>query len=319
MAAPTGLVRQGPPRWTITEDIHYKDIYDPLENEHHIGTRIVYECGELDDGTPITYMRYIPYEGYGRSCGEKRSFTRSINRDHPLWREENAIPKRRIPVVHFRKCDSESQVMATSEKVGVRFNEICRVRFTEDDGGESQELMDPADREERISWNFAKMLEIFVEKCSPSERKVFFQMGGNGRKWAKDQNMMDGFGNIFGWISTEKAADPAKKIAISDISVKNFPEHYYRQIEELFLAERKKKKLNPLALEFVPSKNKPKKPAGKPSRKRPAVNAAIGNQGAAMLAWSMKQENDEKFEILDRKIQELIDLQGTVVCAEMIE
>jgi len=312
MVAPTGLVRQGPPRWTVTEDIHYKDIYDPLENEDHIGSRLVYEAGRFHDGTPVTYMRHVPYEGYGRESAEKKSYMKSINRDHPLWGEETPSPERTVLVAVGGARSPEGK--------GVCFNDVSKVRLNIGGGDTGEELIDLADRQNRISWNFAKMLEAFVEGCTISERKAFFKKGGVGWKWAKDRHMMERFGGMFAWISEMKVGSPGKKIAISDIAVKNYPDKYYRQVEELFLVEKNRKsELNPLASEFVPAKDKPEKPAGQPSRIRPVVKEPLGNHGATMLAWSIKQENDKKIDELDRKLQELIELQGTVVCAERVE
>ena len=73
--------------------------------------------------------------------------------------------------------------------------------------------------------------------------------------------------------------------------------------------------MNPHASEFGPSAIKPKKPSGVPQMKRPSSSY----DSAAMLAWSMKRESDEKIGELDKKIQKLIDLHGPVVCAERIQ
>jgi len=315
MAAPTGLVRLAAPRWTIAEDIHYKDIYDPIENKAHIGARVIYEAGFLGDGTPVTYKRHVQYEGYGRNSAEKRSYLRSINRDHPLWCEEIPPPKRSVPTAEGRKRSPDS--------AGTSFNTDAEVTLIGEENHNSIESIDVADRQDRVSWNFAKMLEFFVEGCSVEERAVFFKEGGKGLKWSQNRNLVDGFERIFKWISNMKKENRGKNIAITDITVKDYPEKHYRDIEGQFMLLRKECdskvskgfKLNPLASEFVPLAMKPKKPSGVPHMKRPSRS----HDSAAMLAWSMKRESDEKIEELDKKIQKLIDLHGPVVCAERIQ
>lgn len=318
---------------------HYADIYDPLGNPAHAGTRHVVEWDTLADGSRVCYETFNPYEGYGQGyCREKMDFLESINLDHPLWSSEG-------------KGRSENKVGKRGNigRKSLMFGEEIEVRVIGENGAITEEI-DGSDRPNRASWNFSLMLAQFVEKCKYSQRPSFFEGGGGGMRWAKDIEMMKDFKRLFDWIDNMIELDENKKISLSDQSVKNYPRNYYEQISGLYKiymekelgpswteektevnmdekeemkSEEKSFKFNPNATVFVPSvifspameKDSPPKPDGPaPGKNRPHSTGGPDH----FMSWRICEESDKKILELDRKLQMLINLHGPVVEAEHI-
>jgi len=310
---------------------HYRDIYNPAHDESHQVRGITMSAGVLPDGTPVTYKCFVYYEGYGQKSIEKKEFMCSVNADNPFWSEE--CRGKVIPVTESSNGGKE-----------IRFNPIARVRVKSSEKCVIEEHIDTGDRQERVSRNFADMLECYVEKCDISERSNFFH--GLGVKWGNNKYLMGEMGRIFDWIN-EMLNDPEWNIGLSDISVKRFPKEIYRDIEKLYreymansemeevkeesiadihpteIPEKKSEfKFNPKAAEFYPSISpighcivQPPKPMGEPpNSSRPTSRVDSSSQ----LAWNLHHLNDKKIEELDNKLQLLISLHGPVVCAEKI-
>ena len=308
-------------------EAHYTDIYDPAENPEHGRTRYVEKWGTLDDGTPICYKRYIPYEGYGSRSQEKFDYRVSLNKDHPLWsggcvKEGGTMVGRKQDYTGSTMFDEEAEVKVIGE------NEVVK------------ELIDISDRKERTSWNFSLMLSEFVEKCGPVERKIFFEEDSRGDRWSKNMELMKDFKRMFDWINQMKEFDKGKKISLSDQTVKDYPRTYYDQIEGLYTLYMNKKlgtewwkteekeektsfKFNPNAVVFVPSmifprvpeERSPPKPLGAaPGKSRPHSMSGPDY----LMPWRICEESDKKILELDRKLQMLINLHGPVVEAQRI-
>jgi hypothetical protein len=312
----------------------YSDIYDPLGNPAHAGTRHVVKWDTLDDGSRICYEKYNHYEGYGQGyCREKMDFLESINLDHPLW-----------SLVRCGESGNKVGEKGESVEKSLMFNEEMEVRVV---GGNDTitEKIDGSDRTDRISWNFSLMLAEYVEKCSISDRPSFFKGGGWGMKWANDMDMMKNFKGTFDSVDDMLESDKNKTISLSDQSVKNYPRNYYNQISVMYktymeeklgsrwwisgdgsIEEEKGKssfKFNPDARVFVPevilspgvgqvSPPKPRGPA--PVKTRPQST----DEPDHLLPWRICEESDKKIIELDRKLQVLINLHGPVVCAQQI-
>lgn len=307
---------------------HYDDIYNPAENPSHGRTRYAEEWDTLDDGTPICYKRYTPYEGYGPKSQEMFDFRISINKDHPLWSQ-----------VDYEKGGNKVMKKGDYMEKSLVFNEEAEVRIM-GDNAIIREMIDSSDRHERISWNFSLMLANFVEKCSHMDRPSFFEEGFHGQKWSRNVEMMKDFKRLFDWIDMMRAADKNKGISLADQSVKDYPFGFYEQIKELYLKYMEKKlgtewcmaeeknekkifKLNPNAAVFIPSvifppsmeKTSPQKPEGPtPEKTRPRSTSGPDH----LMPWRICEESDKKILELDRKIQMLINLHGPIVEAHHI-
>ena len=153
--------------------VSYADVYN-LEDPMHAEPRRYTD----DDGQ----FRWRYYEGYGRAdCPEKRVFLTSVNDVHPLWSSETPerLSKKSYPL---------SQI-----GIGVHFAESLReTHIDETTGidllGQSRSLVDFSDRENRISWNFAKMLKIFADNTERENSSAFYE--NRGLKWAQKNDMM---------------------------------------------------------------------------------------------------------------------------------
>ena len=300
----------------------YKHIYHPEGNSGHQIKRIVTENEVLPDGTPVLYKRFVYYEGYGQKTDEKVAFMKSVNEDNSFWRDE--CPGKAIPL-------SESGIGKET-----RFHPVARVRIISPENDTGEESIDAGDRHERVSWNFSNMLASYVEECRVSDRPTFFK--GVGEKWAKNGYLMEEMGRIFDWMN-DMLTNPDWSIGLAEISVKEYPVVYYREIEKLYRDHMKradakkgdvdkgpeistsngenKFRFNPSATEFYPLSEytKPPKPSGDP----PYFTRPNGcEDSSAKLAWNLHQLSDQKIWELDKKLQLLINLHGPVVCAEEV-
>lgn len=300
----------------------WNEIYDPGENEAHMTVRWVSD--PLGSSGHWAY-----YEPYGSKCQEKRNFQESINKDHPLWtKTENNTEQDGNPI-HSR--DAPARI-----KRGVHFNELGTVS---DRHQQKSFKIDAGDRKDRVSWITSNMLAEFVEKCPSSRRDRFFDYGGIGRKFVKDKEMMKKILHRLSGIEEKVVEDSSYKIALSDITVKDYPRHYFHYVLECLRKYKERgSQLNSEAKEFVPNSvhseipclprtgpkkicgayaidPRPVKPQGFPKGRRPKSS---GNNSREKLFWAMKSESDKKIEDLDRKLDLLIQMGGPVVTAEEI-
>ena len=324
--------------------VNYADIYDPANESEHMRTHFVPETQQRS-------AHYAHYEPYGRKSFEKSEFLRSINEDHELWsqeeKKEDKIQKVGIRVRgEFVLKDSYklNGMLWPGQYMSKVFDsvphtlemEVLYPEMWEDD-------IDTQDRENRVSYVFAKMLEEFVEKSYSEElKKNFFLKGGMGWKWTQNMELMKKIGGIFKRENKNFKADPNYELSLSDISVKRYPKHHFMKICDLFLdfmeSKEKKPAMNPLAKEFVPGKcyttplalartspkkiagvyaiEQPKKPEGIPPPRRPTASS---KDSTSQLCWEMKGETDTKIEDLEKKLDLLIQLSaGPVVTAKKV-
>ena len=296
--------------------VHYTKIYDPLENEEHREVR-----WEEKQGV------YVQYEGYGRDGSAKDMFRNSMNVNHPLWSSGDYDKEKTNEVYPW----STSWLPANR----VSFNDTCWVSFKGEEGSVTTKI-DPEDRENRISRNFANMMCDYAEKCGPSEKKIFFQKGGRGMKWISNEVLMEKFGLRIEEIH-ELMEDPEFKLSLSDASVKNFPRRIFDSFYERYTAwfdekdKGTKSNFNAEAKVFVPGeqwmpliqRSSPKMiggvykvypPPGVPVSRRPQSKVS----SEAQLCWQMKSESDEKLKEIEKKLELLIGMNGPVVEAKPI-
>lgn len=319
----------------------YKGIYDPLNNEDHMRTRLVPESWDRP-------AHYAHYEPYGRNSKEKEDYIDSINREHELWSlpfEEDDREKKVSFVVEGLFMSRDSYQLNGGLWPGQYMSDVflrvpqkleMEVIYPE----MWKEDIDTSDRGKKASYAFAQMLAVYVEKCSESEKKTFFDRGGKGWKWSQDKELMKKVGKLFERENCNIRDDPNYCISLSDISVKSYPRHHFLKICDLFLDFMEKKEevssLNPWAKEFVPGQcfisplvrqspkkitgvyaiEQPKKPPGVPKSRRPKASS---NNSTSQLCWQMKGETDSKIEDLQKKIDLLLQLSvGPVVEAKRV-
>jgi hypothetical protein len=197
--------------------VSYADVYN-LEDPMHAEPRRYTD----DDGQ----FRWRYYEGYGRAdCPEKRVFLTSVNDVHPLWSSETPerLSKKSYPL---------SQI-----GIGVHFAESLReTHIDETTGidllGQSRSLVDFSDRENRISWNFAKMLKIFADNTERENSSAFYE--NRGLKWAQKNDMMNRFSSLIDAASAKY--DERGYLPLNDISVK-YPHKTFKLFAEVFWKE----------------------------------------------------------------------------------
>ena len=300
----------------------WNDIYDPGENGAHMTVRWVSD--------PLgSSGHWVYYEPYGHSCQEKMDFQESINKDHPLWTKIESNLGIGCTPLHSKNSPART-------KRGVHFDEMGTVS---DSHQQKSFKIDGGDRKNRVSWITSNMLAKFVEKCPSSRRDRFFDYGGIGRNFVQDKEMMKKILHRLSEIEEKVDGDSSYKIALSDITVKDYPRHYFHRVLEcLRKYEERGSQLNSEAKEFVPNPvhsessclvrmgpkkicgayaidPKPVKPEGIPKGRRPKSS---GNNSREKLFWAMKSESDKKIEDLDRKLDLLIQMGGPVVTAEEI-
>ena len=150
----------------------------------------------------------------------KREYMESINKEHPVWATET--PK--------------------STPSRVQIDEIESIRFKGDNFKKTKIIKgatDLSDRENKVSPNFAQMLEDYYNKAvTPILKKNFFNYGGLGRKWSKNNMMMEGFKEHFDWgirkIEEAEKRGEAPKLGISDKSINNYPPNIFQDIEQQY-------------------------------------------------------------------------------------
>jgi hypothetical protein len=277
--------------------------------------------------------QWAHYEPYGRESHEKESFIMSINDDHPLWGKNpefkiDELAAERGNVLYPRNAPVKIKRAVHFDEIGHHFNE---------DGGKDVTI-DGGERKDRISWSTSTMLAEFVEKCSPEDRSGFFDYGGVGRKYVSDQSKKAGILRRMEEIEKKINENSNSKIALSDITVKDYPKHHFRHaLERMRQFIENGSRLNVGAQEFTPQKtnskpktlkrtspkkicgayviDKPMKPVGPPPPQRPKTNHG---DSASRLLWVMKNESDRQIKELDHKIDLLIQMNGPVVEAEQI-
>jgi len=310
--------------------VHYTQIYDHADNDEH---RVATWVKSVDPEDPSEGI-WEQYCGYGRYGIEKDHFRNSMNVSHPLWTKEdyNAAKKNEVYPRGVDSCLS-----ATSPKKRVTFVDTCSTKVKGEEG-EGKEMIDPQDRDDRVSRNFANILCDYAEKCGPNEKKVFFQEGGRGMKWVSNDGLMEKIG-----LRVEEVkilmVDPDYRLNLSDVSVRNFPrrifESFYERYTEWMDSEdhRSESNLNVGAKVFVPgeqwmpliTRSSPKKicgvysveplpPRGKPWKRRPPSDVTSESQ----MCWAMKNESDVKLKEIEKKLEFLIGLNGPVVEAKAV-
>ena len=277
--------------------------------------------------------RWAHYEPYGRGSLEKRNFLTSINEDHPLWGEDpvfkiDELAAERGNVLYPRNAPLKIRGAVHFDEIGQQL---------EEDGGKDFKV-DGADRKNRISWSTSTMLGEFVEKCSPEDRSAFFDYGGVGRKYVRDKSKAMGILKRMEEIEKNINENSNCKIALSDITVKDYPKHHFRHsLERMRQFMVNGSRLNVDASEFIPQQtyskpttlkrtstrmvfgayaiDKPVKPTGPPPPQRPKTKHG---DSASRLLWEMKNESDRQIKELDHKIDLLIQMNGPVVAAEQV-
>ena len=286
-------------------------------------------------------QRYRYYEGYGQGvCQEKADFLVSINRDHELWSGET--PERKRAPRIFTAEEHIDRMLWLSSSVGRQVDFLTETWDGMDrglpQGSEPTFMLDGRDREDRLSWNFSKMLADYCEKAHGVEaKKKFFLHGGVGETWSKNKGLMKEFGPLFERIN-DKLEDKDFKISLSDQSVKDYPRSSFKKVYERYQAAMKSgSRLNAGAPVFIPggvSSDVPKlvrcgpqkicgayategpiKPDGPPPPRRPIATSKDSN---SRFAWEIKQESDSKIENLEKKLDLLIQMNGPVVNAEIV-
>jgi hypothetical protein len=310
--------------------IHYADIYD-LDDKKHSEPR----WSGVDQ-----MWRY--YEGYGQgACSEKRDFLVSVNRDHELWSGET--PEREVGCRVFTR-DEHIDRMLTESDVGRQVDFLTETWDGMDrglpQGSEPTFVLDGRDREDRLSWNFSKMLADYCEKAHGIEEKEkFFKFGGAGERWGKDKAVMKEFKAKFEYLENA-LKDKDFKISLSDQSVKDYPLYHYERLYGRYKDFMKSgERLNPNASVFIPGNTataklarvapmkicgvhsvgpcilKPMKPGGPPPPRRPTASS---KDSGAMMAWSIKSEADARMGQLEKKLDYLIQMNGPIVNAEVV-
>jgi len=290
-------------------------IYDPESDEEHMRCRWIPEnSGQAG--------HWAHYEPYGRESMEKNIFMDSVNEEHFLWSE--ALKEKGENLLKFSE---EVEVSTVDDRLVTSKEETCKY-----------------DREKKSSYVFAHMLGEYVEKFDRVERPNFFK-NAMTKKWTEDKGLMKRLAPRFKRENHKLRESPDYKLALGDISVKNYPRHYFFEVCDLYLDYMEEKeepefKLNPNAVVFVPMNyevgpctlrplvrqapkkicgayliEKPPKPQGFPAHKRPkSENSSVSN-----LCWQMKGETDNKIDGLEKKLDILIQLNhGPVIQAEKI-
>ena len=303
----------------------WADIYDPAENPAHMRTRWVKD--QFDRAGHFAH-----YEPYGRGSAEKKEFMGSMNSDHEVWSNEapDQVAAKMGNILYPRKSPVKI-------KKRVHFDELGQ-----NEGEEKEFKVDGADRTDRVSWRTSMVLAEYVEKAMVlEERERFFDYGGIGRKFVKDMKMAEEILKKMEGIEKKIEEDDRFRISLADVSVKEYPETFFREVlKKLREYIQVGSRMNWAAEEFVPKgtaakekqepllrttpkkicgvylvEEKPGKPNGIPPKKRPK-----GSEGSSTekLFWSMKSESDKKIEELNHKIDLLIQMGGPVVTAEQI-
>ena len=307
--------------------VHYADIYD-LDDKHHREPR-----WDIRDNV------YRYYEGYGqRDCSEKKDFLESINRDHELWSGET--PERKRAPRIFTAEEHIDRMLSQSD-VGLQVDFLTETWDGLDrglpQGSEPTFKLDGRDREDRLSWNFSKMLADYCEKAHDiGGKKKFFKLGGAGERWSKDKAMMKEFGGKFEYLA-DALKDEDFKISLSDQSVKNYPRYHFEVLHKRYTEFMGSSSLlRADAPEFVPGgtqknvlcrtspkkicgvysvEQKPPEPCGPPPPRRPSASS---KESSSMLLWHMKEESDIKIDNLEKKLDLLINMSGPVVQADSV-
>ena len=281
------------------DTLHYSDIYD-FEQKNHSTPR--YDA--------ISKLwRY--YEGYGQgNCQEKAQFLRSINRDHELWSGETPDQKRSPRI--FTAEEHIDRMLWLSSSVGRQVDFLTETWNGMDrglpQGSEPTFKLDGRDREDRPSWNFAKMLCDYCEKADGSEeKKNFFKDYGHGAQWSKNIEMMKEFRPFFEKI-VSRLDDEDYRISLSDQAIKNYPRFNFKNIYDRYnefmdsVEKPKTRNLNPEAKEFIPNcLSVPLKPDGPPPPRRPS--ASCKNTTEHILWESKNASYEELSEKLDKIIK----------------
>tara|TARA_Y100000817_G_scaffold55900_1_gene41235 strand:- start:3855 stop:4754 length:900 start_codon:yes stop_codon:yes gene_type:complete len=292
---------------------HYSEIYNFEGGDHS------------EPSWDVDYQLWRYYEGYTHYSREKGEFLESINYDHSLWSMPGNADRSR-----------------SASKVS--FNDEGEVRYTTTpgDGTETdqhKEKLDMEDRENRASWNFAKMLCDYYEKTKGSvEKKEFFKCGGKGEKWSNNKELMDKLGPIFRATNGLLENDDFM-IALSDQTVKDYPKSHFRDLYRIYTEFMESiSSLRATAPEFIPGKvwcqpraplsrtspksicgvykvdKIPQKPSGPPPPKRPSSSSK--DPSISLVGWNKKDESRITIEDLEKKLDLLISMHGPVVTAE---
>lgn len=256
-------------------------------------------------------------------------FLDSINADHELWSGSFTVPS-----VNKTTFSDKVVTAILPPCVGAKWNpkEV------------EEEETDMRDRQQRPSVVFAQMLCEYIEKVpDPSNRKRFFDYGGWGYKWAKDKDLMLSLEPLFENVE-EQFEEPDFKLSLADQSIKRssggYPRFHFFEIYGKFLSSLENgARLDAEAAEFIPGirpgqvlvRQAPAKiagayrvapptptscvikPLGPPPARRPSASC---KNSTAHVQWD---KNNDEFETLNKKLDFLMKLHGSVIQAEKIE
>jgi len=282
----------------------------------------IYEFGVTGPKWDQVAGRWRYYEGYGRDgCQEKDDFRKSVNQSHPLW-------------------STRSHPTGVTKVTKVSFGPSLTWSLDDNRGTEATDM---ADRQDRITWNAAKMMADFVEKTDQVGRKNFFNYGGYGLKIAKNRKLMEDIGVHLEKIN-RRLVDPKFKISLSDQSVKDYPRTHFKSLMAKFEEFMKNGSHMPMewasVREFIPGASEtlhckisplartchekvagvykidPPTPKGVPPPRRPTASSKAS---VSQLCWAMKQESDVKIDDLQKKLDLLIEMNGPVVQARVVQ
>ena len=198
----------------------YMGIYDPLTNPDHMRTRLIPETCDRS-------QHYAHYEPYGCKSKEKEDYIESINQEHELWSsplEDKDREKKVSIAVEGLFMTRDSYQLNGQLWPGQYMSDVfLRVPHTLEMEVIYPEMwneeIDTSDRAKKASYAFAQMLADYVEKCSESEKKIFFDRGGKGWKWSQDKELMKKVGKLFERVNCNIRNDPNYRISLSDISL----------------------------------------------------------------------------------------------------
>jgi hypothetical protein len=283
---------------------------------------------DANDGKWDYYnRRYVYPEGPSKVSQEKGNFIEGMNTGHELW-SQSLLNAGENKVITETSLDNAFTFQ--KKKVGFK-SHLRSIVIGENPENREVEDIDDQDRNNRISFNFSKMLAYFVEKAWNEElRGKFFDRGSIGEQWGNNKEMMRSFKDLF------ESGLRKKKIGLTDQSIKDYPRHHFERAYEVYQEFMKQKSsLRVEATPFYPgttylakttvlarsapkticgvyqvpektelplkSAGPPPKPAGPPPPRRPSTA-------------KRKMDAESRLTELEQRIQKLILLSEQPVC-----
>ena len=253
---------------------------------------------------------WVHYEGYGRDCKEKTDFTESVNLDHDLW--GTPVPGRWATeiVPSPEKCDPNRV-----QFLGPVNTRIFQVVLDRVDGipdeyqHDTTFAIERSDGKYRSSANFQQMLADYAEKAVNRELKEgFFDVGGMGRKWSENADLMGYFTRRFLEIDGLLNDDKEWRISLPSQAVRNYPLREYLSAREGFFSRNRFSNLRATAPEFYPGPSlcDAPPPEGAPPPRRPSAST---KNSTCHLTWEQKKEQERNYAELSNKLDKIIALQ----------